>query len=149
MDREIKFRGKELKSGEWIYGDLHVLCDNPHIHTARSHYPYAGQRGFVDDKTIGQFTGLRDKSGREIYEGDIVVRHEIAFGRDSLGTVRYDLDKAMFVLFCKKVYGIYRLPLVRFESFDDGKCTISETYEYEVVGNVYDNPELLDNVSRK
>ena len=157
MDREIKFRGKCVPdsryAGEWVTGGYAAPeADCKKQDEGLIIFYFGGNSTFtchVIPETVGQFTGLRDKSGREIYEGDIVVRHEIAFGRDSLGAVRYDLDKAMFVLFCKKVYGIYRFPLVRFESFKDGKCTISETYEYEVVGNVYDNPELLDNVSRK
>jgi len=59
--REIEFRGKDIETGKWVFGDLHTLCDNPHIHTEKSKFPYAGKRSFVIPETIGQFTGLLDK----------------------------------------------------------------------------------------
>lgn len=68
--REIKFRAKRLDNREWICGDLHLHSPFPHIHSTR------GDKAKIDTNTIGQFAGLRDKNGKEIYEGDVLFVRE-------------------------------------------------------------------------
>lgn len=124
MNREIKFRGKSLNTGLWSYGDLRQ--DNIR---RKAYVEYE-----VDPETIGQFTGLRDCKGKEIYEGDILSFTVFdAFGGDRQyrGTVRYCGSRFMIWL-----------------SLDGEVCldldwVIEQDDELEIIGNIYDNPELI------
>ena len=120
--REIKFRGKRLGNGEWIYGDLHIRTPFPHIHSEIDH-----NRVNIDPHTVGQFTGLHDKNGKEIYEGDIVVIDGII-----RGYVRYNARYWRYeVAAADEPLENERIPSGRPE-----KC-------WMVIGNIHDNPELL------
>ena len=124
--RAIKFRGKDLKTGEWVYGDLHTLCDEPHIHTEPTHFPYAGKRCFINPETVGQFTGLFDNNGKEIYEGDILALAGVETER-------------LEVRFVRGVFAfLWGGNLEEEAPIDEPThCCI------EVIGNIHDNPELL------
>lgn len=67
MNREIKFRGKRLDNGEWVYGDLLHLVDGVYISNDNG-----CNIAQVDTDTVCQFIGCKDKSGKEVYEGDVV-----------------------------------------------------------------------------
>lgn len=124
MNREIKFRGKSLNTGLWSYGGLRQ--DNIR---RKAYVEYE-----VDPETIGQFTGLRDCKGKEIYEGDILSSIIFdAFGgdRQHIGIVRY----------CGSSFMIWL-------SLDGEDClyldwVIDKDDELEMIGNIYDNPELI------
>lgn len=120
--REIEFRAKHGK--EWVYGDLHLLSKMPHIHTD----PFTKKS--INIETIGQYTGLKDKNGKEIYEGDIV---------ESIS------GKIGYVIFLQQEMGY----VVVWDNCDTrlGHRNRGGSYEYdgsiEVIGNIHDNPELV------
>ena len=121
--REIKFRGFDVVGDKgWVYGDL---VHNQKV-TTTGLTPRVMVGGYeVSIKSIGQFTGLRDKNGKEIYEGDIVQCADFVY------EVIYD-DKrfASFVLF--------RLA----DAFKHYFGEAVEAYQCEIIGNVYNNPNF-------
>lgn len=135
--REVKFRGRD-EDGEWNYGDL--------LRYVRDSYDmiipdgYANSDNLYDDvvsvdyETVGQFTGLKDHKGHEIYEGDIVK--VVSYGEESFHVVKYMVDED---------YPAFDLDPV----LNDGECN-SLSYSLNdldtkiiVIGNIHDNPELL------
>lgn len=127
MKREIKFRAKDKRSGEWCIGELHLASKVPHIHPdVLSSIP-------INTDTIGQYTGLKDKNGNEIYEGDIVKA-------PYLDPIFGDVVNNMFV---NIVVGYNKGSFV-LEYDGNLRVYISDLYDnIEIIGNIYDNPELL------
>lgn len=134
--REIKFRGKRLDNGEWIEGDLLRMLDHWFI------FPDPAPEGIdkyaVDPATVGQYTGLKDKNGKEIYEDDIIE----CIGSDNKPIrhlVRYNDEKGGYGQLLFMGNGLTCKP------YDGG--LISQNYICEmdkyIVGNLHDNPELL------
>ena len=157
--REIIFRGKRLDNGEWTEGYLYehepalvgIVSENDVPEPSQW---FIARTGFadwnmprpvefieVDPSTVGQYTGLKDKRGKRTFEGDIL---RIARISDGFGgyyhppldypvnvVVKWDLCAWMWETLCEDL---------RFISFPDAWCH----YECEVIGNVHDNPELLE-----
>lgn len=127
--RTIKFRGKSC--GFWAHGNLHIrkhdefgdcayiigCTQNPSTTT------------IVDINTIGQFTGLYDSIGREIYEGDI-VQYSLDCKKD-IGYIGFHARSASFRV------------IARHTDFGIGNRGELHELQLEVIGNIHDNPELL------
>ena len=121
MNREIKFRGLSFDKG-WIYGNL-IKSDQSTWIRESDYYNFK-----VKVDTVGQFTGLHDKNGKEIYEGDIVKY------RDSRGQ---HIEKVIFDKGCFYA-GMHWGSSTRLAP------KLINTRITEVIGNIYDNPELLE-----
>lgn len=143
MNREIEFRGKRLDNDEWLYGDLmHGNQGGCYIYPLDAENLYTENK--VDPDTVGQFTGTKDKHGKKVFEGDVVRRRDSAFGYVDTGVVKYDCHLGAFVLEYESYGRTYQSTFKDGFSYNDGKCTIDGTYSYEVIGNIYNNPELLN-----
>jgi uncharacterized phage protein (TIGR01671 family) len=128
--REILFRGKREDIGKWIYGDYQHFCIESDIYVYLG--PWGSEMRSVKPETVGQFTGLTDKNGKQIFEGDILKFHKFKGEPDWLGFVRYDIS--MFVIEGEQPVdnGGFEVQLC---SIDRKRC--------EIIGNIHDNPELL------
>lgn len=141
--REIKFRGKRLRDGKWVYGffriddyNLIIAIDGNFIVEYK-----------VNPETVGQFTGLHDKNGKEIFEGDIVefldtgeegYEYKEGYDFNNIASIvwkngRFELDK------------IYdnNSTVLEFMNNESHEEFIDELmHDCEIIGNIHDNPQL-------
>lgn len=135
--RTIKFRGRRIDNGEWVYGYFVGTTDSVAIIIPFEKVNY--DVGYIGDseccycfpETIGQYSGLYDKNGSEIYEGDIIASEDYSQARHY---VRYLEDEAMFIAM------FIGSPLQEW-------CTVRQSwidkFGKRIIGNIHDNPELL------
>lgn len=131
--REILFRGKRTDNGEWVYGvptkdgrGEMVMVEN--IFECEEYNCRGANCLYVDENTVGQYTGLKDRNGTKIFEGDIIYA---ASNFDAANMVVV-YDPAEFRLVLCEDYKTYK-PGLGF------KCLCYERFNMQVVGNIYDN----------
>lgn len=129
--REIKFRGKRIDNGEWVYGCLTRYSD--HISYIVVDVTENNGTYQVLTETVGQYTGLKDRNGREIYKGDVLrlVLVDYAHVPEQIFVVGLNNSDSFFE-------DVYLQHISRFVE-DSG----SETDGIEVIGNIYEHPHLL------
>lgn len=127
--REILFRGKRTDNGEWVYGNLVRGCDEKYAYIVEfGNKEMCRNYVDVDPSTVGQYTGLKDKNGTKIFEGDIIY----AVSNFDAANMVVVYDPAEFRLVLCEDYKTYQ-PGWGF------KCLCYESFYMEVVGNIYDN----------
>ena len=132
--KEIKFRGKIKVTSKWIYGDIAHVQGEPCIQTDVSEENKRTTIGWnVIPKSVGQFTGLHDKNGKEIYEGDIICSYD-SQNNPIMHEIYYLENEARFAT-----------KLIGYEFMETGSVTQKWIDELDkvVVGNIFDNPELI------
>ena len=115
--RESLFRGKRADNGEWIEGFLVKKFDKWYIYDF-DFLPYSSE---ITPETVGQYTGLTDKNGKKIFEGDIIKDRF-----DDIGQIEYKPKYAAFII----------------QGWETGFAFWVKK-DIEVIGNIHDNPELL------
>ena len=137
--RKIIFRVKRIDNGDWIYGSFVMDAreqaagdeNSSAVGYIRCHDPRQGKMVSVEveRETVGQYTGLTDKEGREIYEGDILK-------------FEFEGDSHTYIMFWGNEGAAWRLKPVGIKGSLDAAGWYPE--DWEIIGNIFDNPDLME-----
>lgn len=134
--KENLFKGKRIDNGEWVYGFYALFASNKGL----KHGIYTGTENGcvipyeVDPETVGQFTGLTDKNGKKIFEGDI-VKEWSSHWKTPLKT-----EVNIYEVVCEYLGSLH---LIRKTEYGENSTPLYRRSIVEVIGNIYDNKELL------
>ena len=149
--REILFRGKRTDNGEWLEGWYQPPVEVTHCDGRKeslgASLSVIGQDGFLEDvyiipETLGQFTGLTDKNGKKMFEGDVVKFTGSPFGYSYTGVVCFNEGSFCIKYKLWRKEGFHRIGQTT--QWQDMGASGIVTYQYEILGNIHDNPELLE-----
>jgi len=131
--RETKYRARDIATGKWYIGSLNPVKGEINFATFFANI----QVGSFDVKTLGEYTGLKDKTGTEIYEGDCFkTSNKHGYSANCVGEVLFQ-DGSFIV-------HIHRKDLLQVAyAIDKYREYYSDSFE--IIGNIYQNPELLEN----
>ena len=129
--REIKFRALRLKSNYWEYGYVYTHGYGNTFILDKTDW----KREPVRKETVGQFTGLKDKNGKEIYEGDIISCEHVDCSND-IGEIK------RYIAQVEWKYSIWYVGFGNFHNWSLNQLDEYTAKRIEVVGNIYENKEL-------
>ena len=146
MGREILFRGKRVDNGEWVEG----LLWKKKYHSNKIFISYFPDEDdyeevvAVSPETVGQYTGLKDKNGRKIFEGDVLAYQHFRDDKVVGKVVWGEYNQSKCDEYCCNHYG-WHIDNVERDYYDDTGVGIinMKHVSLEVIGNAFDNPELL------
>lgn len=127
--REILFRGKSKDNGEWVFGNFSKYPDSPDVEISKVERPVGTYK--VIPETVGQYTGLTDKNGKKIFEGDVV---KITIG---------DLRKIGTVKYSERAGSVGIIEPDKNWNFSFMQQPLVKQYDIIVLGSIFDDPELL------
>lgn len=149
--REILFRGKTVNNGKWVYGFLSKSRNTEEKPALLKRCIDCEEKGImishiVDHETVGQFTGLTDKNGTKVFEGDILQTDEcefvVKFGE--CGGVKNVEHNVGYIGFYVEPIGKYAAMLLKSGLRTDILYWINSC-DCEVIGNIHDNPDISKN----
>ena len=147
INRDGGFRRTSYKNGDWVYGIVTRLYDDrfPNLPAEMTNTDcICGIK--IDHNTISQFTGLTDKNGKKIFEGDLLNGFEYPYYRSESNEHNYFAEVVWFDKNCAFGLVTHKYPTARVRGISAGNTDYIEDFnseEWEVIGNILDNPELL------